>query len=57
MTIAEPLQQLRVVNATTGIAESFALLIDRPDLLDDMSFASGVVRQARWDERNDIVHA
>ncbi len=37
--------------------ESFAILIERPDLIADGAFASLAVRMARWDEWNAIVRA
>lgn len=37
--------------------EAFALLIERPDLLDDPSWFTLVARNTRWHEWNEIVHA
>jgi len=37
--------------------ESFCLLIERPDILDDPSWAMFATRSHRWKEWNDIVHA
>jgi crotonobetainyl-CoA:carnitine CoA-transferase CaiB-like acyl-CoA transferase len=37
--------------------ESFLLMIERSDLLDDPSWAMATTRGARWDEWNGIVHA
>jgi crotonobetainyl-CoA:carnitine CoA-transferase CaiB-like acyl-CoA transferase len=37
--------------------EDFLVLIDRPDLLADPSWANVAARTARWDEWNETVHA